>query len=752
MKCPNCGTMNSKGAKYCEKCGISLIAGNICPKCGHRNRPTALHCVECGTSLILPESSRLKQKEEISSEKKSSNKTRRISPLVWILGGIGGTILLCLAAFLFSLIRIPVPPQPDTSALPQFIVSAWEGAYNMQNRDSSAAVVSVTTQTNVPEQESISKTGNYVRVLFNCDEKGKGPVYATSNDELQDFIGWTAATQNQTTDFLRYLRFTTAVNEIPANYQGPFSNQVTFDQQKNQFYTSPLVILPALSVGTHHIRTEINWLQKIYDGEAYYGPGTPNEKIIGNCTVIIAPVSSNDGQKAILDNPNRVNVNICTPFLQKEDCAARKGVWTANIFTGEEFCTCNPQNPKDECIKNNGTWFEQKQYCSYLDVPFVVCAPFIEKDTCEAMDATWQVNNNTREGYCVCNKNDPQKECETYDGRWDNAIQRCSFNRGAIGDLGQIKTSCPDILNSPGGDNAADQKAWLKTCISRGGYQDNGNQLKNFCICPDAQTAQPTCNWINAGTVGNQINHSIDCTTFENRCSVKINYGEGFDNNEIGFQVVIKLKNGKTISSTRPGSPGMSLCQKWKPGQLSCELLNNETVYGYPEMKGADDVQDIYLCSSRCCIDLKKFESGVAPTFYLADNCPISADLYANVKEWKFNKMTMEISNKLGWSQSAITVNLKDSRGDDWSSLICTRKTDDEKTMVCTGTALGRTGTGSVSFDYGGAAGSCSISGLQFPIPCTTPCQGTCCMPGYRCCPCGCKLLSSGTTCSSACS
>jgi len=47
--CPNCGTDNPAGSKFCNDCGERLAA--VCPRCGTANQPGARFCNECGTPL-----------------------------------------------------------------------------------------------------------------------------------------------------------------------------------------------------------------------------------------------------------------------------------------------------------------------------------------------------------------------------------------------------------------------------------------------------------------------------------------------------------------------------------------------------------------------------------------------------------------------------------------------------------------------------------------------------------------------------
>jgi len=49
MICPNCGSANEPGRKFCGECATRLVA--VCPNCGSTASPTARFCGECGTSL-----------------------------------------------------------------------------------------------------------------------------------------------------------------------------------------------------------------------------------------------------------------------------------------------------------------------------------------------------------------------------------------------------------------------------------------------------------------------------------------------------------------------------------------------------------------------------------------------------------------------------------------------------------------------------------------------------------------------------
>ncbi|MDP9340784.1 MAG: zinc-ribbon domain-containing protein, partial [Actinomycetota bacterium] len=49
MICPNCGTENRAGRKFCANCGGALAVA--CPSCGAANEPEDRFCGKCGSAL-----------------------------------------------------------------------------------------------------------------------------------------------------------------------------------------------------------------------------------------------------------------------------------------------------------------------------------------------------------------------------------------------------------------------------------------------------------------------------------------------------------------------------------------------------------------------------------------------------------------------------------------------------------------------------------------------------------------------------
>ncbi len=56
MFCPKCGTENTEGNKYCQKCGATLSVETpkptgVCAKCGTQNAEGTKYCQSCGSML-----------------------------------------------------------------------------------------------------------------------------------------------------------------------------------------------------------------------------------------------------------------------------------------------------------------------------------------------------------------------------------------------------------------------------------------------------------------------------------------------------------------------------------------------------------------------------------------------------------------------------------------------------------------------------------------------------------------------------
>jgi hypothetical protein len=51
LRCPECGTENPEGVKFCGECGAKM-GSSACSNCGTVNPPNTRFCGECGNKLL----------------------------------------------------------------------------------------------------------------------------------------------------------------------------------------------------------------------------------------------------------------------------------------------------------------------------------------------------------------------------------------------------------------------------------------------------------------------------------------------------------------------------------------------------------------------------------------------------------------------------------------------------------------------------------------------------------------------------
>jgi class 3 adenylate cyclase len=68
MTCPNCGTENRPGRRFCSECGNALAI--VCPACGAANDPNDKFCGQCGAALDTEAASAAVPRAEPTSERR----------------------------------------------------------------------------------------------------------------------------------------------------------------------------------------------------------------------------------------------------------------------------------------------------------------------------------------------------------------------------------------------------------------------------------------------------------------------------------------------------------------------------------------------------------------------------------------------------------------------------------------------------------------------------------------------------------
>ena len=139
------------------------------------------------------------------------------------------------------------------------------------------------------ESEIITNLQNVVRVMDYCSIYGKSPIEVSRNDEVVIFDGWMAKEQGLVDDHVENVILDVrldgenivldSISEILPDYDS--NNNI--EGYDIYFEKNIGKLLP----GTHLVEAVVSWKQKIFDGWAYYGPGTKNETIEGYCEIII---------------------------------------------------------------------------------------------------------------------------------------------------------------------------------------------------------------------------------------------------------------------------------------------------------------------------------------------------------------------------------------------------------------------------------------------------------------------------------
>jgi len=103
-KCPNCGSDNPQGKKFCGSCGASLPSAPSyepappvisCPNCEAENPPSKRFCGDCGEILPRPEE-QTSVDEPTDTEEYAASDSRRVRTEYLVVGGL-------IAAIFFGL-------------------------------------------------------------------------------------------------------------------------------------------------------------------------------------------------------------------------------------------------------------------------------------------------------------------------------------------------------------------------------------------------------------------------------------------------------------------------------------------------------------------------------------------------------------------------------------------------------------------------------------------------------------------------
>lgn len=152
------------------------------------------------------------------------------------------------------------------------------------------AVLSAACQPLLPEETSIPPAAATrpapVFVPALCTQMG---LAARSNIPAGHPVvliwGWSTATEAQMQDYLRAGHV--AVTFDGSAREGKQQGGVSFDEDAQIFRAVWMAEVGIPSSGVHTITYTQTFTEKIFDGIAYYGPGTKNEKLEDRCEIVV---------------------------------------------------------------------------------------------------------------------------------------------------------------------------------------------------------------------------------------------------------------------------------------------------------------------------------------------------------------------------------------------------------------------------------------------------------------------------------
>jgi hypothetical protein len=97
--------------------------------------------------------------------------------------------------------------------------------------------------------------------------------------------GWSTATEAQMQDYLRAGHVAVTFDGVAR--EGRQQGDVSFDEEAQIYRAVWMAEVGIPTSGIHTITYTQTFTEKIFDGIAYYGPGTKNEKLEDRCEIVV---------------------------------------------------------------------------------------------------------------------------------------------------------------------------------------------------------------------------------------------------------------------------------------------------------------------------------------------------------------------------------------------------------------------------------------------------------------------------------
>ncbi len=414
-------------------------------------------------------------------------------------------------------------------------------------------------------QQAAQTTVSNEKIGYFCDGSGNATPFVSNEKIIQINLNWAAKTQQQVKDFLYHVQYAVTDNGVAIPSQ-PYLGNITAGDELGFRAPCGVAIAP-LAPGTHIIRTRISFTKQIFDGQDYYGPGSPKETLDGTCTIVVGK-SSPSTRQAVSASTDQQEGNkpviqtgmLCTPQLSRDFCQKAGGNWTTHPGISEEYCLCNQEHPKEECEANNGAWLPIAHYCTYQEIhaPKPPCFPALAKDFCEKASGQWTNNASSGENYCLCNGANAQAECEKYQGVWNDKDKRCSLIQSpqspVLPDL-PVNVSCMPKLTTE------------HQCISYGKkWIVNEDTGEKYCQCEMNILAETEC----IQNYGKWFDDTEQCSYGDNCPDLRM---EDYYPDIPGFNEACAKRGGFTVENNDDFRFNYCICPNKYTSQPTCPWI-----------------------------------------------------------------------------------------------------------------------------------------------------------------------------------
>jgi len=126
-----------------------------------------------------------------------------------------------------------------------------------------------------------------VDVLAYCDNPALGtpPTTLAAGSTIDIVWRWFAITEQQVLDHLAASLYSVELDDVPIRQLNSYRSSIK--QGGNGYFVEWYVPTAPLEAGEHVITYSVTWTTRVFDGYAYFGPGSATLTESGTCTFTV---------------------------------------------------------------------------------------------------------------------------------------------------------------------------------------------------------------------------------------------------------------------------------------------------------------------------------------------------------------------------------------------------------------------------------------------------------------------------------